>query len=373
MARLQQTQRKRVGSVPRLPAEIVAAIAAERRTSSRGRRTYKAVRTPSLLYEVCCHRLFPARLRGMDSSIDESDLGALSRRRTSLEVEREGNRKSRGGSGHENASAGIKQKVRTSEDERKNAPRGTRFMSAYSCRLDVGHEIHHYTEQITGIHISVKGNCARFSRESPSARGGVVIDLNANGYPQAALHCRINNGSAGLDEQPSLERNSEKPCHLELVAYLLLVRPPFCTVVEWLATFNQKRKIEQGKGERSCPLFSGNIMEMYRTANPGMTVRPRPWPRGAVSSTELESIKWPADTTELVEEKETRTPAPKAETEEPPGEREPTENPNRLTAPFILDSLGLGMDMEPIRSANRASEAGKRTAAQRLGLVSEEF
>lgn len=49
------------------------------------------------------------------------------------------------------------------------------------------------------------------------------------------------------------------------------------------------------------------------------------------------------------------------------GEREPTENPNRLTAPFILDSLGLGMDMEPIRSANRASEAGKRTAAQRLG------
>ena len=31
---------------------------------------------------------------------------------------------------------------------------------------------------------------------------------------------------------------------------------------------------------------------MYRTANPGMTVRPRPWPRGVVSSTELESIKW---------------------------------------------------------------------------------
>jgi len=30
-------------------------------------------------------------------------------------------------------------------------------------------------------------------------------------------------------------------------------------VVEWLATFNQKRKMEQGgKGERSCPLFSGN-------------------------------------------------------------------------------------------------------------------
>ncbi|KAK1405962.1 hypothetical protein QVD17_42348 [Tagetes erecta] len=29
-------------------------------------------------------------------------------------------------------------------------------------------------------------------------------------------------------------------------------------VVEWLAIFNQKRKIEQCKGERSCPLFSGN-------------------------------------------------------------------------------------------------------------------
>ena len=45
-----------------------------------------------------------------------------------------------------------------------------------------------------------------------------------------------------------------------------------------------------------------------------------------------------------------------------------------LTDPFILDSLGSGGGwMEPIRSANRASEAGKRTAAQRLGLVSEEF
>nr|GEY79067.1 hypothetical protein [Tanacetum cinerariifolium] len=27
-------------------------------------------------------------------------------------------------------------------------------------------------------------------------------------------------------------------------------------------------------------VWLGNIMEMYRTANPGMTVRPRPWPRG---------------------------------------------------------------------------------------------
>ena len=34
-------------------------------------------------------------------------------------------------------------------------------------------------------------------------------------------------------------------------------------------------------------VWLGNIMEMYWTANPGMTVRPRPWPRGVASSTEL--------------------------------------------------------------------------------------
>lgn len=39
-------------------------------------------------------------------------------------------------------------------------------------------------------------------------------------------------------------------------------------------------------------VWLGNIMEMYRTANPGMTVRPRPWPRGVASCTELELIKW---------------------------------------------------------------------------------
>ncbi|KAL8120672.1 hypothetical protein AgCh_017741 [Apium graveolens] len=40
MARLQQTQRKRVGSVPRLPVDVVAAIAAEfaRKNSSEGAR-----------------------------------------------------------------------------------------------------------------------------------------------------------------------------------------------------------------------------------------------------------------------------------------------------------------------------------------------
>ena len=96
-----------------------------------------------------------------------------------------------------------------------------------------------------------------------------------------------------------------------------------------VACFNQKWKMEQGKGEivpsvvtlashiecgahhcigrkrgsgegRTTGLlwhmrwrvWLGNIMEMYRTANPGMTVRPRPWPRGVASSTELLSIKW---------------------------------------------------------------------------------
>ncbi|EEF27211.1 conserved hypothetical protein [Ricinus communis] len=54
----------------------------------------------------------------------------------------------------------------------------------------------------------------------------------------SASYCRINNGSAGLDEQPS-------------------IWPIYQPVVEWLRTFNQKRKMEQGKGERSCPLFSG--------------------------------------------------------------------------------------------------------------------
>lgn len=71
----------------------------------------------------------------------------------------------------------VPESNKTSENERKKIPPllkgGTRFMSAYSCRLDVGHEIHHYTEQITGIHISVKRNYARFYRESPSARYGI--------------------------------------------------------------------------------------------------------------------------------------------------------------------------------------------------------
>ncbi|KAL5765073.1 hypothetical protein ACOSQ2_017667 [Xanthoceras sorbifolium] len=35
-----------------------------------------------------------------------------------------------------------------------------------------------------------------------------------NGF-SAASHCCMNNGCAGLDEQPSVEKNSEKLCHLE--------------------------------------------------------------------------------------------------------------------------------------------------------------
>jgi len=47
------------------------------------------------------------------------------------------------------------------------------------------------------------------------------------------------------------------PEHIEEATFYLAS----VLVVEWLATFNQKRKMEQGKGERrerSCPLFSGN-------------------------------------------------------------------------------------------------------------------
>jgi hypothetical protein len=39
-------------------------------------------------------------------------------------------------------------------------------------------------------------------------------------------------------------------------------------VVEWLATENQKRKMEQGKGEISCPLFSGNPPPVISSAPP---------------------------------------------------------------------------------------------------------
>lgn len=52
------------------------------------------------------------------------------------------------------------------------------------------------------------------------------------------------------------EREIFEPEHIyieEATFYLASV-----PVVEWLATWNQKRKIEQCKGERSCPLFSGN-------------------------------------------------------------------------------------------------------------------
>ncbi|KAK8491896.1 hypothetical protein V6N11_014020 [Hibiscus sabdariffa] len=47
------------------------------------------------------------------------------------------------------------------------------------------------------------------------------------------------------------------PEHIEEATFYLAS----VLVVEWLATFNQKRKVEQGKGERSCPLFSGSGMD----------------------------------------------------------------------------------------------------------------
>lgn len=52
--------------------------------------------------------------------------------------------------------------------------------------------------------------------------------------------------------------------HIEEATLYLAYIP----VVEWLATFNQKSQIEQGKGERSCPLFSGNPPPIIQSAPP---------------------------------------------------------------------------------------------------------
>ena len=54
------------------------------------------------------------------------------------------------------------------------------------------------------------------------------------------------------------------------------------------------------------------------------------------------------------------------------GEREPTENPNRLTDPFILDSLGLGMDgtNQKCKSRKRSRETDRSaTTRTRVGGV----
>ncbi|KAI3481974.1 hypothetical protein L1887_55396 [Cichorium endivia] len=287
----------------------------------------------------------------MDSPIDESDLGSLSHRRTSLEVEREGNRK---GSPSlclllaaflvHPALRRLQIQLQSAEKERKKAfvvfssrfhlrlrraffpvfnssparfelrvvGRPSRFASsrpakkvkgsgqrvggrcrtaiAYSCRLDVGHEIHHYTEQIMGIHISVKGNCARFSRESPSARESMREGSRRTGFrpnrarsqradgeyaaeqPQGlpaviaeltrwaaqnlelTLKSEINVGPR-LSEEGRLKRRSRK-CNTTRG------EPKACAKEEanqseWRQG-GEKRKIEQCKGERSCPLFSGN-------------------------------------------------------------------------------------------------------------------
>lgn len=37
-------------------------------------------------------------------------------------------------------------------------------------------------------------------------------------------------------------------------------------------------------------VWLGGTMEMYRTANPGMAVRPHPWPRGVARYKELKSF-----------------------------------------------------------------------------------
>ncbi|KAI3477058.1 hypothetical protein L1887_47288 [Cichorium endivia] len=286
----------------------------------------------------------------MDSPIDESDLGSLSHRRTSLEVEREGNRKGSPslclllaaflvhpalrrlqiqlqvskhplvkGVGARSANrssisraffpvfnssparfelrvVGRPSRFASSRPAKKVKGSGQRVGGrcrtaiAYSCRLDVGHEIHHYTEQIMGIHISVKGNCARFSRESPSARESMREGSRRTGFrpnrarsqradgeyaaeqPQGlpaviaeltrwaaqnlelTLKSEINVGPR-LSEEGRLKRRSRK-CNTTRG------EPKACAKEEanqseWRQG-GEKRKIEQCKGERSCPLFSGN-------------------------------------------------------------------------------------------------------------------
>ncbi|KAL8124183.1 hypothetical protein AgCh_011989 [Apium graveolens] len=67
MARLQQTQRKRVGSVPRLPADIVAAIAAENGISTMkvGFYQFRVIRLiSSLSHAKGC--LFDSELAGIN-------------------------------------------------------------------------------------------------------------------------------------------------------------------------------------------------------------------------------------------------------------------------------------------------------------------
>ncbi|KAI3476221.1 hypothetical protein L1887_62242 [Cichorium endivia] len=239
----------------------------------------------------------------MDSPIDESDLGSLSHRRTSLEVEREGNRKGSPSLCLLLAAFLVHPALRRLQIQlqvskhplvkgvgARSANRSSISRIAYSCRLDVGHEIHHYTEQIMGIHISVKGNCARFSRESPSARESMREGSRRTGFrpnrarsqradgeyaaeqPQGlpaviaeltrwaaqnlelTLKSEINVGPR-LSEEGRLKRRSRK-CNTTRG------EPKACAKEEanqseWRQG-GEKRKIEQCKGERSCPLFSGN-------------------------------------------------------------------------------------------------------------------
>ncbi|KAI3478609.1 hypothetical protein L1887_59429 [Cichorium endivia] len=106
-----------------------------------------------------------------------------------------------------------------------------------------------------------------YAAEQPQGLPAVIAELTrwAAQNLELTLKSEINVGPR-LSEEGRLKRRSRK-CNTTRG------EPKACAKEE----ANQS---EWRQGRR------GNIMEMYRTANPGMTVRPRPWPRGVVSSTE---------------------------------------------------------------------------------------
>ncbi|GJV50242.1 hypothetical protein Tco_1440454 [Tanacetum coccineum] len=157
-------------------------------------------------------------LRGMDSPIDESDLGSLSHRRTSLEVEREGNRKG----------------------------------SPSLCLLLAAFLVHPALRRLQ-IQLQADGE---YAAEQPQGLPAVIAELTrwAAQNLELTLKSEINVGPR-LSEEGRLKRRSRK-CNTTRG------EPKACAKEEanqseWRQG-GEKRKIEQCKGERSCPLFSGN-------------------------------------------------------------------------------------------------------------------
>ncbi|GJY62283.1 hypothetical protein Tco_0462940 [Tanacetum coccineum] len=154
----------------------------------------------------------------MDSPIDESDLGSLSHRRTSLEVEREGNRKG----------------------------------SPSLCLLLAAFLVHPALRRLQ-IQLQADGE---YAAEQPQGLPAVIAELTrwAAQNLELTLKSEINVGPR-LSEEGRLKRRSRK-CNTTRG------EPKACAKEEanqseWRQG-GEKRKIEQCKGERSCPLFSGN-------------------------------------------------------------------------------------------------------------------